>query len=63
MKEKVFETKNGIVLYFNTNTNQFESKDIAAVRTALREDFNDPIIGQMAINLYNMIYMLGTSVS
>jgi hypothetical protein len=63
MKEKVFETKNGVVLYFNTDTNKFVSTDINAVRNALRKDFNDPIIGHEAINLYNMISMLGVSVS
>ncbi len=63
MKEKVFETKNGVVLYFNTNTNKFVSTDINAIRNALREDFNDPVIGYEAINLYNMISMLGVSAS
>lgn len=63
MKEKVFETKNGIVLYFNTNTNKFESENMAAVLDALREDFNDPRIGYNAIKLYNMICMLSISVS
>jgi hypothetical protein len=63
MKEKVFETKNGVVLYFDTNINKFVSENMEAVRNALRKDFNDPIIGHEAINLYNMISMLGVSAS
>lgn len=40
--EKVFETREGVVLYFDANNYTYQSDNIDAVKAALREDLNSP---------------------
>lgn len=59
MKQLVFKTVNGVELYVDTETKQYETTDWVAVESALKTDINnaeiDPFAAQMASNLLHDI--------
>ncbi len=58
--EKVFETKEGVALYFDTDKYTYQSDDINAVLTALNKDIlnyqKDP---KGAARAYNLMVIMG----
>ena len=59
MKQLVFKTVDGVELYVDTTTGQYETDDWDAIETALKTDINnaevDPFAAQMASNLLHDI--------
>lgn len=55
MKQLVFKTADGVELYVDTITCQYETTDWAAVESALKTDMDneeiDPYAAKMALNL------------
>lgn len=57
--EKIFETKEGVVLYFDENTYTYQTDDIDAVKTALKKDvLNYQIDVNGAIMAHNILTMI-----
>jgi hypothetical protein len=55
MKQLVFKTVDGVELYVDTETKQYETTDWVAIESALKTDIDnediDPYAAKMALNL------------
>ena len=57
--EKIFETKEGVVLYFDESTYTYQTDDINAVKNALKKDVrNYQIDVNAAIMAHNILTMI-----
>lgn len=57
--EKIFETKEGVVLYFDESTYTYQTDDINTVKNALKKDvLNYQIDANAAIMAHNILTMI-----
>lgn len=57
--EKIFETREGVVLYFDESTYTYQTDDINAVKNALKKDVhNYQIDVNAAIMAHNILTMI-----